>query len=164
MLGRTHPGDLSGLGALRRSFFRRRDEVDCPSRTHRPRRTLVARQLERRRHAEEHRKLTYHSNGARSLDSECIQPQGSKSSRQIEAFAEHLASRIAEGELYVEDWSSVKGAEIKVCLLAVLRSWMFALSDIITATSRRYIEESRFSASDRTIARRGGFVCNQCLH
>jgi len=44
--------------------------------------------------------------------------QGSKSSdKLLEAFAEKLAETFVQGELYIGDWSTEKGAEIKVTSL-----------------------------------------------
>lgn len=45
---------------------------------------------------------------------------GSKSSdKLLEAFAEKLAETFVQGDLYVGDWSTEKGAEIKVTFISI---------------------------------------------
>ena len=47
---------------------------------------------------------------------ESLNLQGSKTSdKLLESFAEKLAEVFIQGELCISDWSSEKGAEIKVC-------------------------------------------------
>lgn len=62
--------------------------------------------------------------------------QGSKTSdKLLESFAEKLAEVFIQGELCISDWSSEKGAEIKVCRFTKRQFCEFDIISLVYAWS-----------------------------